>query len=531
MRRPWHFKPSIYQEGLINFINNPDEGNGICNAVAGSGKSTSLHLIATNLLIQGISPSEIKIIVFGKQNSLDLIEKFGSLWHNSISTLHALGYHFCQEIIGERIKVVDQDKYRKIGNRLGYLSRGKKLGTLKESEAIGSETQFLKLYDFARFALGNFSPYSLEKLSMHHHLDEIYDFNACSEAMGQMSNEGTDQAYLNLVIDFTDMIYFPTVIAPYWNQEFFSANEYALIDECQDLNFCQIEMSRHLAKRLLYVGDPKQSIYGFAGAGIDSYELIKNKIDALELPLSVCYRCPTSHIELVNKIFPEIPIKTTPNAKKGCIESLAEDDVYHQQDDLILSRKTAPLVKYCLKLIARGLPAKVKGREIDNNLIKVLNQIHEYIKKIHAEFDLDNLIGYCEEYYKFKQENWGKYRNDQYKLGQSLDDKLEVIKIIYRNLVEQDKEAKLTLKAIKTAIKDIFSENNTFITLCTIHRAKGLEANRVYILSPDEMPMTWKNQQPWEFQQEKNLLYVALTRSKDKLFLLGDANWLDANGK
>jgi ATP-dependent exoDNAse (exonuclease V) beta subunit len=39
------------------------------------------------------------------------------------------------------------------------------------------------------------------------------------------------------------------------------------------------------------------------------------------------------------------------------------------------------------------------------------------------------------------------------------------------------------------------------------------------------MPASWKHQQDWQREQEHNLLYVALTRDKQKLFIVGDANW------
>lgn len=39
------------------------------------------------------------------------------------------------------------------------------------------------------------------------------------------------------------------------------------------------------------------------------------------------------------------------------------------------------------------------------------------------------------------------------------------------------------------------------------------------------MPMTWRNQRDWELEQEENLLYVALTRSKSELFIVGHPDW------
>ncbi|VEP12041.1 hypothetical protein H1P_1300001 [Hyella patelloides LEGE 07179] len=57
--------------------------------------------------------------------------------------------------------------------------------------------------------------------------------------------------------------------------EALAARNFVLVNECQDLNLCQIELSRKLVGkdgRLLYVGDPKQAIFGFAGAKCNSYD-------------------------------------------------------------------------------------------------------------------------------------------------------------------------------------------------------------------------------------------------------------------
>ena len=54
------------------------------------------------------------------------------------------------------------------------------------------------------------------------------------------------------------------------------------------------------------------------------------------------------------------------------------------------------------------------------------------------------------------------------------------------------------------------------VTLSSIHRAKGLEASHVYILRPELLPHPMAKR-PWEQVQEKNIEYVALTRSLDTL--------------
>lgn len=59
--------------------------------------------------------------------------------------------------------------------------------------------------------------------------------------------------------------------------------------------------------------------------------------------------------------------------------------------------------------------------------------------------------------------------------------------------------------------------------LVTVYRKLGretnaLEAERIFLLEPDEMPLKWPNQQAWELEQERNVKYVALTRAKAELY-------------
>jgi len=53
--------------------------------------------------------------------------------------------------------------------------------------------------------------------------------------------------------------------------------------------------------------------------------------------------------------------------------------------------------------------------------------------------------------------------------------------------------------------------------LTTVHKAKGLEADTTFILNPEEFPLNWKDQTEEELQQEMNIYFVALTRSKREL--------------
>jgi superfamily I DNA/RNA helicase len=69
-------------------------------------------------------------------------------------------------------------------------------------------------------------------------------------------------------------------------------------------------------------------------------------------------------------------------------------------------------------------------------------------------------------------------------------------------------------------IRDFISATDNCIKLSTIHRAKGLEANRVFILNFDDLPVFKPNQKEWERMQEENLKYVAITRTLNDLYLV-----------
>ena len=76
-----------------------------------------------------------------------------------------------------------------------------------------------------------------------------------------------------------------------------------------------------------------------------------------------------------------------------------------------------------------------------------------------------------------------------------------------------------TVEQLVSEIQTIFSDSAKGLTLATVHKAKGLEAPRVFILEPDLMPSRWATQE-WQQEQERNLIYVAVTRALETLVYL-----------
>jgi DNA helicase II / ATP-dependent DNA helicase PcrA len=342
----------------------------------------------------------------------------------------------------------------------------------------------------------------------------VNDTNAVADACAKILSAGIEQAKTEHIFDFTDQIWLPV----FWKATA-PSRDYVMLDEAQDLNNCQTEIAIALvgkSGRILGVGDPFQSVFGFAGADCNSYANFRDRLKAKELPLSICYRCPTSHINLVNKVFPKIPIESSADAEMGRVNQV--ETLEAERGDLVIARKTAPLVRACMDLISKGIAATVKGKDIGTGLKAEAEAIagmrgFSYLRFSH----------YCYEYLEEKSLKWNGLKNSD-ELLKNLYDKLQALMTIatmkqFKNISE-----------LTSYIEQIFSDKDSAVNLCTIHRAKGLEADRVWIIDPSSMPQIWKGQQDWQRNQENNLLYVALTRAKKQLYIVGDAKWLMLDG-
>lgn len=272
----------------------------------------------------------------------------------------------------------------------------------------------------------------------------------------------------------------------------------------------------------LYIADglvTHNSIYMFAGAEADSFDQIKNYFGAKELPLTFCYRCPESVILEAQKIVPQI--ECPPNTKLGIVDTITEEqfDKMLTPGDMVVCRLTAPLVKLCFELIKRRIPAKVKGRDIGATIGNVVKQI------MKREMDMSKFPGLM---YKWQENQLGMLRE---KLGsedqqESVNDRVAVLEICYAMFSPNSPNG------FVEDIKSLFNDDQSPITLCTVHRAKGLENDRVFIIRPDKLPLVRKNQTQAQFDQEMNLRYVAITRAKNELyFVTPDPNMTEDNNR
>ena len=73
-------------------------------------------------------------------------------------------------------------------------------------------------------------------------------------------------------------------------------------------------------------------------------------------------------------------------------------------------------------------------------------------------------------------------------------------------------------------IEKIFADEHDGICLSSVHKAKGLEADRVFIVEPAMMPSPWAKKS-WEIEQEDNIAYVAVTRARVELVFVPESEF------
>lgn len=487
------FVPSKYQEAIYSFIQN-GQGNAVVDAVAGSGKSTTI-VHALNMIPED---QTVLFLAFNKAIVEELKIKVAFQPNVEVMTLHSLGAKALMNTYNCKIQ---GDKYK------AHLNEGIRLGAYKPLMDIDFEevsewkSNIIKLIDLVRVNLCN-STDQFAELAMKHDLNLID--NECHIA-AQVVRWGYKQMDF---IDFTDMIYFPVMKKVRMPQY-----DWVFVDECQDLNSAQRELFLKCLKpggRFVAVGDPRQAIYGFAGADVKSFNLLKSIPNTTQLPLSVCYRCDSDIINLAKTLVPQIEAKA--GAESGTVDIDASiRDV--EDGDMIICRVTAPLTKLCMNYIANGVKAYIKGRDIGVNLINMVKRT----RRNHVE---DAIKVFNKELLKIEKRvsealKCGPVEARQSSQYTTYEDKVQAIMVLSEGLT--------TVRQLTDRIESIFSENNKQgICLSTIHKSKGLEANRVFILCPDKLYNKMAMRVDWMAEQETNLVYVAYTRAKHYLGFITD---------
>lgn len=445
-----------------------------------SGKTTTL------IELMGMTYGEITFLAFNKSIVNELKEKVPS--NVNVMTMHSLGI---KSVMRKHGKVdINASKTNK------WIKKNieEDVWEVSKKEAAQLYLVLPRLYDIYRLTLCESKEQLLEqalKIGVEfkmNHLDMVMDL------VGQLSKYNRSPKE----VDFTDMIYLPATDRSYT----LNRSDLWCIDEIQDLSPCQqLLFNRARGRsRFIGVGDPKQSIYLFAGADSDGFNKFAKIPNTTVMPLSVCYRCPTrvvSHANKVHDIMESPEWMKVGRAYKGEVTDA-------QEGDMVICRNVKPLVSVFFKLIAQEKRCYIKGKDIGESLIRVVKPYKD--KTLEQMFDafaenLQELEGELIEQGIMKPRNHPRYGN--------LQEKHDVCRIISATYNTPQK--------MLIALENMFGdEDSVGICLSSIHKSKGLEANNVYFLDQHLIPSKYATTEE-QIIQEMNLKYVAITRAQDEL--------------
>lgn len=481
---------SEYQLAIFEFVRS-GRGNAIVEAVAGSGKSTTI--IEAMNLVRG----SCIFLAFNKSIADELKAK-----GVNARTFHSLCFG---AVLNTMRAQLDADKLKKLLKENASLDATENTMSVQEERLYGAFA--MRLVGLAKqVGMGFLTPDTYDSwmdICIHHDIEpesEAANLDRAIEISRMLlrwSNADTHR------VDFDDMLYIAV-------RERLSLPkfDFVFVDEAQDTNMIQREILRMIMRpnsRMIAVGDPAQAIYGFRGADARSLVMIANEFSAVRLPLSISYRCAQTVVTYAQQWVDHI--QAADGAPEGSVNELGWD--WSPEDfsptDLVVCRKTAPLISLAFKCIRFNVPVQVMGRDIGQGL-KAL------IKKMNAR----NLSGLEDKLNAYMERELEKARKDENEQkAEQISDRVGSLLFLIEALNEDNR----TLEGLDRGIDYLFKDKNSAVKLATIHKAKGLEANVVWWLGRSECPANWARQ-PWQKQEEIHLCYVAATRAKTILNLI-----------
>lgn len=460
--------------------------------VAGAGSGKSLTIIGKiRYLIEhdGVMPEDILCISFTRESALSLEKKLADYYHYSLDiyTFHKLGLEIIKEASPNPITIAPSDyleyiieeyfqsivleniwivkcilKYFKVSTYFkDILQVYKKFISIESFEFRSFKkilVQFLKLFKGQGYETSKFYEFYLKNRSIFFFTKKRMDGLFLKIAWSIYTYYEKELSGSGL-IDFDDMILCATKMVPI---SFSKKYRYIIIDEYQDTSYTRFLLIKAILDKtdanLLVVGDDFQSIYQFTGCNLDMFLNFK-------------------------EFFPDATIYKITNT-------------YRNSQNLI----------------------DIAGRFIMKNP----RQIEKYLKsnkKLNDPIEL-----YYTRYPSITLRH----------IIESLPD--GTILILGRNNRDIFPYLDDTMKLDTNGFITYYSRPEKQIQFLTIHKSKGLEADHVILIHVVEgrlgIPSQVDNasilkfvsifQEYYPYEEERRLFYVALTRTKNKVYIISD---------
>ena len=546
------------------------EGPVIILAGAGSGKTRVLTYRTAYLIDKGINPENILLTTFTNKAAGEMKERVEKLLSKSknplaksskptIATFHSL----CAKILRIEGKHIDLPPHFAIYDTEDQVSTVKEamkkldlsVKDYKPSSVLAAissaKNELISEAEYPKYARGNFQ----EKVSKIYFIYQKLLFE--NHALD------FDDLLAKTVVLFTQN---PQVLEKYQNRF-----QYILIDEYQDTNHAQYRLTKLLAKKwnnICVVGDFSQSIYSWRGADFTNLSKFKEDFkNTKTFSLSQNYRSTQKILDAATSVISrntthpvltlwtknpdgeEVVIYEGKNEQQE-IEFIVEQISNFKYSDIAILYRTNAQSRVLEEiLLHHGIPYALIGgvrfyerkevkdvlsylRFLDNPKDKIsLKRIEKIGKK-----RMDKFMKFLESFDKTRYENSIEILDKILKETDYLS--------LYDEQDEEDRERLGNIKelrsvALKFSNLTEFLENVSLveqeympdktnsqtkkdaITLMTLHAAKGLEFQYVFMIGMEEglFPHSRSLMDKNELEEERRLCYVGMTRARKRLFL------------
>jgi superfamily I DNA/RNA helicase len=544
-----NFKPSTYQQDILDFFLNNPQSNMLVNALAGSGKSTTACMLSEH------SKTSDLYIAF----NASVVEEFKKKIKNpktKVMTMHSLAYSIMLYNVeqeskdsGEKPKgfgsqrskrTVSLDNFKphkildeEITKRYGRYIEFAKRVFLKDN--------YINLYNLCRLTLTDMSSNKdVSRLIDDHVLflyygDEGYsapDISEITSTLKILDTKSRQQFETQGVIDFTDMLWITFNKLKYdnWEVPYWALYTNIYCDEVQDFSNIQLNFLKFIKRtkgRYVFIGDFHQAIYNFAGANAQAFNQIPKMFAPVKtFDLPICYRCAKSHLSRVNREY-GIPILPCDDAPMGFVKTIDKSKIseYAKAGDMVISRKNKWIAEVVLDLARNGTPIFIEDKEMVGAIKRQIlsskctsvGTLEKFLQKVISNYNkkLFEIVsknvregGHEEERLEAVAETNSKIDNTSFLL--------EILEGYLENHASSDSVSKFS-NFIDKLLNTTPSPN--CVRLCSIHKAKGLEATNVFVLNEAKINYDFRNSKEQNIQ-EKNLSYIATTRAKEGLYLV-----------
>ena len=307
-----------------------------------------------------------------------------------------------------------------------------------------------------------------------------------------------------------------------------------VIDEAQDMDADEFALVKTLMEqneemRVIAVGDDDQNIYEFRGSSSKHFEQFVLSENSTKYELIENFRSKSNLVDFSNQFVKQISrrMKQTPILARQSDNGRLKV-IRYQNNNLIeplvrdvlqtgMSGTTCVMTKTneeALQITGLLLKNKITAKLIQSNdgfSLYNLDEVRSFIDELRLSADV--YIISDEQWLKAKRNVYERYRNSS---------NLEILKNIIVDFEKTNTKSKyksdFEVYIRESRLEDFYSGHGETVFVSTIHKAKGKEFDNVILMLENIYPSS---------DEEKRVLYVAMTRAKNNLTIHVNSGFLD----